>query len=221
MCLASGVCVLFFVFFLCSFSLQRILSFSTQYLCRKLDLPVFRASFDLLRCGFVLENFISNESLTQSLNTNCHASWQFSHIRIRMIRVALFPRICVTLEGVDIEGFTDHPHSWSLDDLLHSLRSARCSVLNQCTTRILKRLQFSSSRFETLSYLCQLPVDLLIASASVVMRDVSVGICSRKSMLPTDVLLVAQLEQLLATPSGSFYDYIFSNYFQVCAYYYY
>lgn len=98
-----------------------------------------------------------------------------------------------------------------------AIASSRLEIIDSLTASINSKLQ-SSSLLNFSMPLLHLPmhcVDILIATASVEMRSISVCFGARRSGLPDDILVELKIDQLLVSPSGSYTDLLCGPMFQV------
>jgi hypothetical protein len=156
-------------------------------------------------------------TLLEQVNKSLHLNCQFDILNIDLVQVTLLPRIRVLVSGFQMRAYSKPPNDWNQEEIENALASNRLEIIDSLTSAINSKLK--SNSVDLPMALLHVPmhcVDILIATAILEMRSISVCFSAHRSGQPDDILLEVKIDQLLVNPSGSYSSLLCGPMFQVC-----
>jgi hypothetical protein len=186
--------------------------------------PQLNACVNFFPLRIFFTQFYFAPTLLEQMNKALHLNCQFDLLSIDSIHVTLFPSISVNISGMKLRAYSQAPNDWSQDDIENALAANRLEILDSLTAIIIKKIHQRSGIDSTsgggvgawLLYLPMHCVDVLIATAVLEMKAISVSFCARRSGQPDDVLLCVGIERLFVSPIGPLTTHLLDPMFEVC-----
>jgi hypothetical protein len=211
-----------FIVLLSSLLLLLLILKPLEYFLNLYIFPLLLASFPLkvsikfYPLTISIHDILLPLSLLDTVNKFLHLNCQFDVLNIDLVQVTLLPRIRVLVSGFQMRAYSKSPNDWHPEDIEHELASSRLETIDSLTAAINSKLK--SNPLNSSMSLLHLPmhcVDILIATAILEMRSISVRFCAHRSGQPDDTLVEVKLDQLLVNPSGSYTNFLYGPMFQV------
>jgi hypothetical protein len=191
-----------------------------KHFAPKIGISVPTIRINVLRSSIYVENLkIESDILLEKINAGLHDNCQFMELGVSDVKITLFPRIHVVLNGVVFLGFAKHPNNWSVENVIAALRDNRLDVVDALTTTIARRLR-DFRRGAWLQYISLFPlhmVDTIIGTARLDIFDVRAGFCSRRMFQPDDVQMEVTIAHLRVRPSSTYNELLFTPMIKVCS----